>query len=136
RPSLPARPGGVLRQAQAEAGAMTRRLVALASFVLAAPAIAAVAPRLDVTLAPATVTVGDPITVTATLELPESGLPVTIEPSEASPGDLRALDEPRLVREPDGTGERLTWTWRVALFRPGRFELPAPAVEIGGDPPR
>jgi hypothetical protein len=110
-------------------------LAALLLAALAAPAAGAGAPRLAATLEPATVTVGDPITVTATMELPGTGLPVTIELADSPPGDVRALDAPRLVRQPAGAGERLTWTFRIAIFRPGRFEIAPPVAHLSGDPP-
>jgi hypothetical protein len=116
---------------------MRSPLAALALAVLvAAPAGAdAVPPRLSVTLEPATVTVGDPITVTATIELPRRGLPATLELDDSRRGEIQALDAPRLERTAAGEGERLTWTFRAAVFRPGRFELAPPVVRLAGDPP-
>lgn len=114
---------------------MRARLATLLFATLAAPAAGVVAPRLGVSLEPSTVTVGDPITVTSTLELPRPGLAATIAIPESPSSDVRALDPPRLDRQPAGTGERLTWTYRVAIFRPGRFELAPPSVQLAGDPP-
>lgn len=109
-------------------------LAALAAPAAAAAADDGVTPRLAVSLAPATVTVGDPITVTASLELPRPGAPASLEVAESGRGEVQRLDEPRLERTPSGDGERLTWTFRVAAFRPGRFELAPPVVRLGADP--
>jgi hypothetical protein len=115
---------------------MRTALAAFALAALAAPAAAGAAPaRLTVALEPATVTVGDPITVTATVELPRPALPATLEVDDARSGEIRRLDEPRLERAAAGAGERLTWRYRVAAFRPGRFELAPPLVRLAGDPP-
>lgn len=116
---------------------MRARLAALALVALAVPAARADTgpPRLAVTLEPATVTVGDPISVTATLELPEAGLPVTLVLADSPAGDIRALAAPRLVRRPAGAGERLTWTFPLAVYRPGRFEIAPPVAHLAGDPP-
>jgi hypothetical protein len=113
------------------------RFAAIALLALAVPATVAgdVAPRLTVTLEPTTVTVGDPITVTATVELTRRGVPASLEVADSREGEVERLDEPRLVRVPTAGGERLSWTFRAAIFRPGRFELAPPIVRLAGDPP-
>lgn len=109
--------------------------ISLLAFATTAAVAGDVAPRLSVTLEPATVTVGDPITVTASIELPGRGLPASLEVADSPGGEIERLEEPRLERVPAGEGERLTWTFRAAIFRPGRFELPPPVVRLAGDPP-
>jgi hypothetical protein len=90
-------------------------------------------PRLDVTLNPREVTVGDPIEAVLTLHAPAAGLsgdprfPVWT----ASWGDAEIL----ATKPPEKTGEAngtVTWEQRIVLvgFRTGKIDLPPVAVAV------
>lgn len=109
-------------------------LVALAE---SAPAAGPAAPVFEVALDETSITVGDPVTVTARLRLDASEARVQAEIVGVAStwGEAEVLEAPRPRPELGEEGERV-WTLRVTAFRPGRIELPPLEVRVGSDPPR
>lgn len=95
-------------------------------------------PTLGVELDRSTLTVGDPVRVTATLRLSgnDSTRPATLIGLEARWGEAEVLAPPQLVDSGERAGALRTWTFPITAFRPGRLELPALEVRLDGDPPR
>ncbi len=93
--------------------------------------------ELAVVLEPASITVGDPIEVTATLQLTTgttSGIGATLIGLDDRWGEATLLAPPQRVESTDPAAQP-TWRFRVTAFRPGRFELPALGVRVSTDPP-
>ncbi|HXO18305.1 MAG TPA: hypothetical protein VOA87_00105 [Thermoanaerobaculia bacterium] len=94
------------------------------------------APRVDVALAPARVTVGDPVTAVVTLRLPTTrGAELAGEPRFPAWGaswgeaEIRRHDPPRKVAEQGGVA---TYEQQLVLipWKPGRIALPPAVVAI------
>lgn len=121
---------------------MRRALAALALALASQPGAAAPPPapaRFEVRLEPASITVGDPVTVTARLRapgLPHREAPVALANVGATWGKAVVLEPPRLERVEDASGRQLVWTFRITAFETGRLELPAVEARFDLDPPR
>jgi hypothetical protein len=121
-----------------------RKLLALLALLALLPAAAAAVPvaartpsGFEVQLAPTSITVGDPVAVSARLRLarlPGSEISATLANVGATWGKATVLDAPRLERE--GDGAELVWTFRITAFEPGRIELPPLEARLDLDPPR
>lgn len=101
------------------------------------PTPAPAPPRFEVTLDETSITVGDPVTVTARLRLPvaDARVPAEIVGVDSKWGEAEVLAPARLEPGRGADGERV-WTLRVTAFRPGRIELPPLEVRLESDPPR
>lgn len=111
-----------------------RKRVALGSaFLLAAAALAAAEPRLDVALEPTSATVGDPVAATLTLRLDaaDSRARASFPDWSRGWGELEVLDAGAVERRESANGAELVQRLKVAAFRVG--EIAAPTVAIGLD---
>lgn len=83
---------------------------------------AGVALSLDVE--PARATVGEPLTVTLTVDLP-AGVGLETDTLGPALGHFTVIDEHWSEAEPHAGGERRHWVGHVAAYRTGALELPA-----------
>lgn len=120
-----------------------KALLAALALLSYSPALAAAAlpapPRFEVGLDRDSITVGDPVTVTARLLAPGAPLadaPVTLANVGDSWGRAAVLEPPRLERVGAPGARQLVWTFRITAFAPGRIDLPPLEARFDLDPPR
>jgi len=87
------------------------------------------APQLTAELEPAEGTVGDPLALRLTLELPADAelLSPLVGPEL---GPFAVLSGAWADPQPGATGSRRTWSGRVAAYRTGELELPAVKLQL------
>ncbi len=125
------------RAAHVALGALIAGAV-FAGAIGAGAATGAVAPELVLTADRTSITVGDPVEVTATLTLPggDAGRAATLAGLDPRWGRAELLDAETLVRRTATGRPERAWRFRITAFETGRLELPPLEVRIEGDPPR
>jgi hypothetical protein len=119
---------------------MMRPIALLAAFAAGAlpPARAARAQRLEVSLRPARVTVGDPVTLELRAALPAGTTVLAVAPGwrEALPEGVRliAIEPPRPAPRGAGPGTLVLARVHLAPLRPGLVSLPPLAVAYRAPP--
>lgn len=109
---------------------------ALVLTVLATAGPAGAQPRVEATIDPPAITVGDPATVTVAVTV-DAGAPEPRFPDWSQGwGEAQVLDSSAVESQPVGAGTRYLQRIQLTAFRTGQIDLPPQPIRLGsaGDP--